>query len=380
MARHIISAPCQDLLNSPLESLKMKKADSFSSISSSEQINADLDICKKVAAEQAVKDHLVPLLSENALSQSRKPIIFGVGSGSTIGYALDYLAKEVDPDILKSDNLICIPTSFQARQLINQTKICPPESNLFNQPTPKRPRTSTKSLGKSSFKLSVGDLTEYPAIDLTIDGADDVEVIFQSDEDKSHSPHVAAINCIKGGGGCHFQEKLVASASSKLVIVCDWRKNRLPSSNSTSPLIVSTRDSYSWQKGIPVEVVPLAWKIAQAKIFEKFSLFKLSSYGDKNCCNYSIKSAKLRPCNGGKAGPVVTDFGNFIIDLVFSQSNEQVDSLNDFINLDIFSKELKCLPGIVETGLFINVASCVYFGQLSEGNSKDNATTVIYQK
>lgn len=104
-----------------------------------------LESAKKIAAEKAVNEHV------------RDKLIVGIGSGSTIVYAVDRLAERV-----KTENLsvICIPTSFQAKQLIL----------------------------KNGLKL--GELETYPELDVAIDGADECDV---------------NLNCIKGGGGCLLQ-------------------------------------------------------------------------------------------------------------------------------------------------------------------------------
>ncbi|KAJ1676401.1 ribose-5-phosphate isomerase rki1, partial [Spiromyces aspiralis] len=69
-------------------------------------------------------------------------------------------------------------------------------------------------------------LDEFPSVDLTIDGADEVD---------------SRLNAIKGGGAAHLQEKVVASASKRLVLVADYRKD-------------SSVLGEQWTKGVPVEV------------------------------------------------------------------------------------------------------------------------------
>lgn len=81
------------------------------------------------------------------------------------------------------------------------------------------------------YGLPLGELNQYPKIDIVFDGADEV------DED---------LNCIKGGGGCHFQEKLIAKASDYCVIVADGKK-------------LSKKLGSYWDKGVPVEVHPMAY-------------------------------------------------------------------------------------------------------------------------
>jgi ribose 5-phosphate isomerase A len=78
-------------------------------------------------------------------------------------------------------------------------------------------------------------------IDVTIDGADEV------DKD---------LNCIKGGGGCHLQEKLIAYYSQRFIVIADLRKK-------------SQQFGQNWLKGVPIEVVPSAYKVVQEKIESK---------------------------------------------------------------------------------------------------------------
>lgn len=104
-----------------------------------------LESAKKIAAEKAVNEHV------------KDNLVVGIGSGSTIVYAVNRLAERVKSENL---NVVCIPTSFQAKQLILQNK------------------------------LKLGELETYPDIDVAIDGADECD---------------KELNCIKGGGGCLLQ-------------------------------------------------------------------------------------------------------------------------------------------------------------------------------
>jgi len=221
-----------------------------------------LEDAKRIAAESAVDDWV------------REGTRVGIGSGSTIVYAVKHLANKFKSS---AGNIICIPTSFQARQLIL-------ENNLI-----------------------LGDLDRYPTLDVAIDGADEV--------DKN-------MVLIKGGGGCMLQEKVVASCAKKFIVIADHTKN----SNNLG-------DQY--KKGIPIETLPMAYVPVQNKITSQFG----------GTCN--LRMAK------SKAGPCVTDNGNFILDWHFP-ANEQ--------NWDEINRQLLCIPGVVETGLFVNMATKVYFG------------------
>ena len=220
-----------------------------------------IEMGKKNAAIKAVEDNVKPNM------------VLGIGSGSTVVYAVKRIAKlNKEKDL----NLKCIPTSFQSYQLIVE----------------------------NGLKLVA--LVQYPEIDLDIDGADEIE------ED---------LNLIKRGGGCLVQEKIVASNSKKLVIIADFRKN-------------SKKLGEKWKKGVPIEVIPMAY-VPLLKKFEKM--------GGKPF----LRMAK------SKAGPLVTDNGNFIIDVDFGIIKNPSD-LND--------KIIK-IPGVVDTGFFIKMTSKVYIGQ-----------------
>jgi ribose 5-phosphate isomerase A len=142
-----------------------------------------------------------------------------------------------------------------------------------------------------------------------VDGADEVDPF---------------LNCIKGGGACLFQEKLVGQCARKFVIVADSSKK-------------SSQLGTKWTQGVPIEVVPMAYPKVTA------DLLRLGA-----------KEVTLRQGGKAKAGPVVTDNGNFILDTHFGAIEPR-----EVRKLDI---KIKLLVGVVETGLF-NYASVAYFGE-----------------
>ncbi|XP_072746359.1 ribose-5-phosphate isomerase [Anoplolepis gracilipes] len=234
-----------------------------------------LDKAKKIAAYKAVNEYV------------KNNTVIGIGSGSTVVYAVDRLAERVKEEGL---NVICIPTSFQARQLI-----------LNNH-------------------LTLGELETNPKLDCAIDGADEVD---------------AEMNLIKGGGGCLLQEKIVASCAQEFVIIADYMKN-------------SQKLGEQYKKGIPIEVIPMAYVPIQHRIER--------TYGG---------TVKLRP-GVAKAGPVITDNGNFILDWHFPQGLTNWNEINEEISL---------IPGVVETGLFINMAKKVFFG-MPDGSVKEQSSNI----
>ncbi|XP_041057568.1 ribose-5-phosphate isomerase isoform X1 [Carcharodon carcharias] len=184
----------------------------------------------------------------------------GIGSGSTIVYAVDRIAKRVRDESLK---IVCVPTSFQARQLILQ------------------------------HQLTLSDLDRHPELDVAIDGADEVD---------------SDLNLIKGGGGCLTQEKIVAGCAKEFIVVADYRKD-------------SKSLGEKWKRGVPIEVIPMAYVPVTKAIAAKFG-----------------GAAELRMAVN-KAGPVVTDNGNFILDWKFN-------NISDWKNVNV---GIKMIPGLTQS-------------------------------
>ena len=152
------------------------------------------------------------------------------------------------------------------------------------------------------------DLTSVSQIDLAIDGADEVDPSFQ---------------LIKGGGACHVREKLVASKANRLLIVVDETK-MVQNLNKTFPL--------------PVEVLPNAWKQVMDVISEMNG------------------SSTLRMATK-KAGPVVTDQGNLILDVLFPKGIDNPKNTEMIINN---------IPGVLENGLFVDLTDKVLVGKIDK--------------
>lgn len=161
--------------------------------------------------------------------------------------------------------------------------------------------------------LSLGSIEQFPKIDIAFDGADEVDT---------------DMNLIKGGGACLFQEKLVAVSAAKFVVVADYRKK------SPSKLGIQ------WRKGVPIEVVPNSY----AKVTK--DLYELGA-----------KNVILRQGGASKAGPVVTDNNNFLIDADFGEIADPAQ----------LHEKIKQLVGVVETGLFTKMTEKVYYGE-SDGS------------
>ena len=158
------------------------------------------------------------------------------------------------------------------------------------------------------------DLASVSQIDLAIDGADEVDPNFQ---------------LIKGGGACHVREKLVATKANKLLIVVDETK-MVKNLNIVFPL--------------PIEVLPNAWK----QVKDLVSGMNGSS---------TLRMAKK------KAGPVVTDQGNLILDVLF---NEGINNPKDI------EMSLNNIPGVLENGLFVDLTDKVLVGKI------ENNTPIVF--
>ncbi|XP_063355968.1 ribose-5-phosphate isomerase isoform X3 [Pelmatolapia mariae] len=154
--------------------------------------------------------------------------------------------------------------------------------------------------------LTLSDLDRHPELDVAIDGADEV------DKD---------LTLIKGGGGCLTQEKIVAGCAKHFVVIADYRKD-------------SKALGQQWKKGVPIEVVPMAHVPVSRTIAKRFG-------GEAN-----LRMAV------SKAGPVVTDNSNFILDWKFEHAQ----------NWKEVNTAIKMVPGVVETGLFVGMAERAYFG------------------
>ena len=157
--------------------------------------------------------------------------------------------------------------------------------------------------------IPLRSLNAVDRIDLAIDGADEVDPSFQ---------------LIKGGGACHVQEKLVAARAERFVVVVDSTK-----------LVKRLNLEFL----LPVEVLPGAWRQVQQQ---------LSAMSGK---------AELRMAQR-KAGPVVTDQGNLVLDVRFE------GGISDPVGLE---RSINNLPGVLENGLFVNLADEVLVGEVNDG-------------
>ena len=194
--------------------------------------------------------------------------VVGLGTGSTAFYAISLLGERVREGL----NIRGIPTSAKSRDLA------------------------------AGLGIPLTSFEESPLIDVTIDGADEIN---------------PAVQLIKGGGGALLREKIVASASRKVVIIAD--------SSKQVPIL--------GKFPLPVEVAPFA---------EALLIRRITALG---------ASVTLRRDQSGK--PFVTDEGHHILDCSFG-------AIPDSHRL---AGELDRMPGLVEHGLFLDLADIALIGK-----------------
>ena len=218
----------------------------------------DRDAAKQAAAEAAVR-----LVSDG--------MCVGLGSGSTTAYALEFLGRRIQDEGL---DVRGVPTSFA---------------------TERRART---------HGIPLTSLDDDPTLDLALDGADEVD---------------AAFRLIKGGGGAHAREKVVAHQADRFVVLVDPTK---------------AVDRLGTQFPVPVEVLPMAATPVMRTLEDTGATPELRT-------------------SDAKDGPVVSDQGLWIIDATFSDGIAAPADLDRLLNDH---------PGVLDHGLFLDMATDVLMG------------------
>lgn len=195
--------------------------------------------------------------------------IVGLGSGSTALHVVNILGQRVSHGL----RIIGIPTSEQT--------------------------------GREAHRLGIplSTLAEHDQIDVTIDGADEVDV--------------SNLNLLKGRGGALLREKIVASVTERLIIVIDETK-----------LV----DRLGVQSPLAVEVAPFAWHVVARRLRSRGAV------------------PTRRTIREGE--PFITDGGHFILDCAFGAIDDP----------EQLQQELDRMVGVVEHGLFLGLASRVIVG------------------
>jgi ribose 5-phosphate isomerase A len=214
-------------------------------------------------------DELKHLAAETAAAQLHDGMIVGLGSGSTARLLVAAIGERVKQGL----RIVGIPTSEDTADHARE------------------------------LNIPLSTLGEYPKIDVTIDGADEVEL--------------GTLNLIKGGGGNLLREKIVAIAGARMVVIVDESK------------IVSQLGTHF---KVPVEVVQFGWQSTAGNL------------------------AKLQANPGQRMGhdgkPFVTDGGNYILDCAFGPIADAA----------ALQRQLDSVVGVVEHGLFLGIASEVLIG------------------
>lgn len=205
--------------------------------------------------------------AQRALQYVEDGMIVGLGTGSTAAHFVDLLGEKVREGL----NVTCIATS----------------------------ELTQKQAVAAGIRMTT--LDEEPEVDLTVDGADEID------------PN---LRLIKGGGGALLREKIVASASELVVIVADQSK------------LVDRLGAFP----LPIEVVPFGYKVSMAMIEDI-----ADELGLDGTIRQRLKS---------DGTPFVSDGGNFIIDCSFGPLEDP----------EALAELLPFTPGVIDHGLFIGLA------------------------
>jgi ribose 5-phosphate isomerase A len=228
------------------------------------------------------REKLKKLAGEKAVEHIKDGMIVGLGTGSTVKYSLEKIGSLIKEGL----NIKGIPTSINTKRFAKEENI---------------PLTT---------------LEENPDLDITIDGADEVD---------------SFLNLIKGGGGALTREKIIAYNSKKVIIVVDDSK------------IVK---ALGIDIPLPVEVIKYGWTSTKKRLEEFDCVVELRKIMEDE--------------------PYITDNGNYILDCEFERIEEPEQ-------LEI---EINSIPGVVENGLFIGLVDEVIVGG-KQGVSTLNKETVV---
>ena len=234
-------------------------------------------------AELSLDDKAKYVAAKRAVNFVEDGMKLGLGTGSTAAWMVRCLAERVHKEGLHVKG---VPTSTRTANL-------------------------ARELG-----LEMITLDEAGRLDITIDGTDEFD---------------ANLNLIKGGGGALLQEKIVASASDKMIVIADFNK----------------RVTYLGQFPLPIEVLGFGMKSSQDQIASLLAA-------------HDVAGRDITTRMAGSA-PFVTDEGNYILDLHLGQ-------ISDPVKLAI---ALNQVPGVVESGLFINICDLVVLGA-SDGTLEEH--------
>ncbi|HJU30703.1 MAG TPA: ribose-5-phosphate isomerase RpiA [Hyphomicrobiaceae bacterium] len=205
--------------------------------------------------------------AEHALAYVEDGMLLGLGTGSTAARFVDLVGRRVREGL----SLRCVPTSEATR-------------------------IQAERLG-----IALTTLDEVPFLDLTVDGADELD---------------SDLRLIKGGGGALLREKIVAMASERMIVIAD----------------ASKRVEVLGRFPLPVEAVRFGLTATRTLIEAVTS--------DAGCTGEITLRA------GKDGAPFLTDSGNVVFDCAFARIG----------NPEALDQALKRVPGVVENGLFLGIA------------------------
>ncbi|RLL46753.1 ribose 5-phosphate isomerase A [Oceanobacillus piezotolerans] len=213
------------------------------------------------------QDKLKKIAGEKAVEYIKDGMKVGLGSGSTVYWMIKRLGERIKQERIVVEG---IPSSNKTAEWAKE------------------------------FGVSLTDFSRVTELDITIDGADEVD---------------GNLQLIKGGGGALFREKVIAQAAKQLLIIVDPSK------------LVKTLGAFP----LPVEVLPFGWEIISKELKELGA------------------DCSLRKQN---EDIYITDNGNYILDCQFSEIKDPVKLHNELIHK----------VGVLETGLFIDMTKTVLVG------------------
>ena len=205
--------------------------------------------------------------AERAVQYLKDDMVLGLGTGSTAARFIDLVGQRVKAGL----KLTCVPTSEATR------------------------------LQAERLGIPLTTLDDAPFLDLTVDGADEID---------------RELRLIKGGGGALLREKIVATASERMIVISDSSK------------LVATLGRYP----LPVEVVRFGLTATRNMVEVLAS--------DVGC------EGEIRLRLGPDGQPFISDGGNCILDCAFGQIPDP----------EALDEALKLVPGVIENGLFLGIA------------------------
>ncbi len=212
-------------------------------------------------------DEMKEKAAQKAMDYVQSGMKLGLGTGSTAAKFVDLVGAAVADGL----DVICVPTSVATRDQA------------------------------AALNIPLTTLDETPHLDLTVDGADELD---------------EQLRLVKGGGGALLREKIVATSSDKMIVIADDSK------------LVETLGAFP----LPIEVVQFGLKS---------SLMMMNALATRVGCSGEIKQRM-----GEDGTPYITDNGNFILDCHFGRIEKP----------EALSGAFAQVPGVVENGLFLAIA------------------------